>query len=370
MLQLLLVGEDSDDAARRYGPWVVRLGDVSIGRLERETLTEPARHEETGQVALVAWVSWPEPPPPKVRAGLDGLRMELAALWARREELEHPRLLPWLDHGEQGGPWFAMGCRPGMSLRALWKGASRVGVGNVDYVLRDYERDNELFHKNDAGEDIIGIHHRTVRVTTPPLPTRFAVRIIADAAEGLARLHERGLAHGALSLDRIWIADDGAVFVSHVGAYLAERALDLLGTTNRTTGQDRFRYASPEQLVAGVTPDARSDVFVLGVMLHELLTYCHLFCGKGLFDLTEQVANGTIPSPASLNASVGPYLDSCVMQALSREPDHRFQSAGAFRRALLEEVEDMPPCGATDVAALVHKAKRAPRSRHGRIAFW
>lgn len=372
MLQLLtVVGQDgNDETARRYGPWEVRLGDLSTGRLERETLTEPARHRETGQRALVAWVSWPEPPPPEVRAGLDGLRMELHALWERRGELEHPRLVPWLGFGEHEGPWFAMGHRPGMPLRELWKGAARVGAGNVEYVLRDYERGNEIFHESCDGQAIVGVHHRTVRVTTPPLPVRYAVRIVADAAEGLARLHERGVAHGALSLDRIWVADDGPVYVSHVGAYLAERALDLLGTTNRTTGQDRYRYASPEQLVAGTSPDARSDVFVLGVILYELLTFCHLFCGKGLFDLTEQVASADIAPPARLNPAVGPYLDRLVMQALSREPDHRFQSAGAFRRALLEEVDDMLPCGATDVAALVHRAKRAPRARHGRIAFW
>lgn len=82
-------------------------------------------------------------------------------------------------------------------------------------------------------------------------------------------------------------------------------------------------YAPPEQYAGQGQTTPLSDIYALGVTLHELLTgddpTAHPF---------------TFTPPHRLNPSVSPSLSMAVMRAVSLDPNDRFPSAGAFREAL------------------------------------
>jgi serine/threonine protein kinase len=83
---------------------------------------------------------------------------------------------------------------------------------------------------------------------------------------------------------------------------------------------------SPEQCI-GELVDRRSDLFSLGIVLHELLTGRRLFTGPNDVDILHQVVARTVPPPSSINPEVPPELDAIVLELLERRLDRRTPSA-------------------------------------------
>jgi serine/threonine-protein kinase len=95
----------------------------------------------------------------------------------------------------------------------------------------------------------------------------------------------------------------------------------------------KFAYMSPE-MVRGLPVDRRSDVFALGVVLHELLTGERLFAGRSELSTLERVRSADVPPPSARRPGVPPGLDAVVLRALAREPEDRYAWAGELRDAL------------------------------------
>jgi eukaryotic-like serine/threonine-protein kinase len=95
----------------------------------------------------------------------------------------------------------------------------------------------------------------------------------------------------------------------------------------------KFGYMSPE-MIRGLPIDHRSDVFAMGICLHELLTSTRLFYGETDFATLELVRDANVVPPSAKAPDVPPELDAIVMKALAREANDRFQSAEEMQRAL------------------------------------
>jgi serine/threonine protein kinase len=95
----------------------------------------------------------------------------------------------------------------------------------------------------------------------------------------------------------------------------------------------KFGYMSPE-MIRGLPIDHRSDVFAMGICLHELLTSTRLFYGETDFATLELVRDANVVPPSAKAPGVPPGLDAIVMKALSREADDRYQSAEEMQLAL------------------------------------
>jgi serine/threonine-protein kinase len=94
----------------------------------------------------------------------------------------------------------------------------------------------------------------------------------------------------------------------------------------------KFRYMAPEYLKGKL--DSRCDLWAMGTVAYELLTNKHLFDGSDDFNIMYNVRFQEIKPPSTSNPDVPPDFDVIVMTALQREPDQRWQSAGAMRTAL------------------------------------
>jgi serine/threonine protein kinase len=95
----------------------------------------------------------------------------------------------------------------------------------------------------------------------------------------------------------------------------------------------KMSYLAPEQLYDQPV-DGRTDVFQLGICLHELLTGQRLFKGDSDQQRAVAVLERPIPPPSDIVPTLPPVLDEVVMWSLQRDPNRRPASADEFRRAL------------------------------------
>jgi hypothetical protein len=200
----------------------------------------------------------------------------------------------------------------------------------------------ELIEGVDLGR--VGEAARRRGTTLPPMDAAF---IIAEAARGLAYAHEKrgpggallGIVHRDVSPQNILVSWAGEVKIADFGI---AKAIGKLHKTESGAVLGKLRYMSPEQ-VSGEPLDGRSDVFSLGIILHELLTGRTLFDGDNPGRVAEQVKLADVAPPSSRAAGVAPELDRICMKALARARDARYERAALLGRDLSRLVAERAP---------------------------
>jgi len=188
------------------------------------------------------------------------------------------------------------------------------------------------------GKDIRQILRHARKVTGPP-PINVTVGMLIQLCEALEYAHtkhdEHGqpmlLVHRDVSPSNVIVTTRGHVKVIDFGIAKAQSS-QLRTQTGRVKG--KLAYMAPEA-ITGRELDARSDLFALGVIAHELLTARPLFASKNEYQTLLKVQRGDIMPPSTFNQSCPPELDAIVLRALARDPDERFSSANEMRDELL-----------------------------------
>jgi eukaryotic-like serine/threonine-protein kinase len=185
-------------------------------------------------------------------------------------------------------------------------------------------------------------------------PTERALRILRDAAEGLAIGHRAGLVHRDVKPGNIFLAaphhdGDPDAFRVCLLDYGIAQAIEDDQTVTRGMGANPLSpaFASPEQLRGERELSPATDVFSLGVVGYQLLT------GERPFTTEPgQMPTGwTVRQPLrELNPEVPPAVEEVVMRAMSVDPKDRFVDADAFAEALDAALDGGPE---RDLAAKV-----------------
>ncbi|MFO0668628.1 MAG: serine/threonine-protein kinase [Polyangiaceae bacterium] len=173
-----------------------------------------------------------------------------------------------------------------------------------------------------------------LRAAQARLDPYLAAFVVAAVADGLHAAHDLtdddgaplGLVHRDVSPHNVLLGFDGRVLVSDFGIAKVDH-----GATTTTEGvvKGKLAYMSPEQ-VSGEALDRRSDVFALGVLLHELLTGHRLFLGETPAAVAMAVANRRVEPPADAPTE----LTAVTMRCLEKTPDRRFGTASEVAEAL------------------------------------
>jgi serine/threonine protein kinase len=171
-----------------------------------------------------------------------------------------------------------------------------------------------------------------------PLPLALAGLICRQVLNGLAFVFERkdssgqslNLVHRDVSPPNILLSRAAEVKLADFGIAKATcRAI----VTEAGMIRGKIAYMSPEQ-AAGGKLDHRSDLFSLGLVLHEMLTGRELYSGQSQAEILEKARQPDIKPPSKDNPGVTSEIDAVVMRALETSPRHRFESARAFDLAL------------------------------------
>ncbi|MGD9214461.1 MAG: SUMF1/EgtB/PvdO family nonheme iron enzyme [Desulfobacteraceae bacterium] len=192
-----------------------------------------------------------------------------------------------------------------------------------------------------------------------------ALGILKQVARALAHAHGKGFVHRDIKPENVLFRSDGGAVLSDFGIAKAIRSRTHITKTGTSIGTPH--YMSPEQ-IQGKPVDARSDLYSLGIVFHEMLT------GQVPYDASETIAiaykhvHDVVPDlPTSLGA-YQPIID----RLLAKEPSRRFQSA----QELIAEItraqsgKKLKRAARPTVAMATRAAKPAARHRSGSGFKW
>ena len=164
-----------------------------------------------------------------------------------------------------------------------------------------------------------------------PLPVETAVDFACQVLSALGYAHEAGVIHRDVAPANIIVTGDLTAKLTDFG--LARAAMDVrLSASGVPVGSPW--YMSPEQVRGVGALDARTDLYAMGAVLHEMLTGAKLFEAAGAFAVMRAHVEAEPAAPSSRNPKVPAALDDIVRKAVAKAPAMRFQSANEFRVAL------------------------------------
>ena len=189
----------------------------------------------------------------------------------------------------------------------------------------------------DLGRLISAARRRNQRI-----PHALAALIVSEVAKGLDYAHNRKdesgvpmeIVHRDVSPQNVLVSHEGAVKIADFGIARARMITEETGII-----KGKFSYMSPEQ-ARGTRVDRRSDVYSLGVMLAELLMGRQMYPGIQGMEVLEQVRDGRVVKPSSIDKTVPPALEAIAMRAMAFDREERFQTARSLAGALSRWLHD------------------------------
>src|SRR5216684_339767 len=232
------------------------------------------------------------------------------------------------------------------------RAASALDHSNIATVYDIGEVDGELFI-------VMALYEGETlqqRLEKGRLPVDEAVGILKQVALGLEVAHRAGIVHRDIKPANILITGAGMVKILDFGvAKLMGQSQAQLTQAGQQIGT--MLYMSPEQL-GGEPADARSDLWSLGVLAHEMVAGASPFRAESGTATAARILND---EPASLAAVPGvpDWLSQLVSQLLEKDPGNRPQSASDVLRRL--ESANLPSQAAHPSRRGGVKHRRIPR---------
>lgn len=234
---------------------------------------------------------------------------------------------------------------------AMFKGEAEVAVRlNHPNIVQVYAfeqvRDELLLAMEfvdglDLGRVVSAARRKGLRI-----PHGIAAYVVMEMAKGLDYAHNRKDEHGQpmeivhrdVSPQNVLFSYEGTVKVADFGIAKARMVSEETGVI-----KGKFGYMSPEQ-ARGQRVDRRSDVYSLGILLAELLMGRTMYPGQHGLDVLEQVREGRITLPRTVDPDVPVALEQIVARATAFDPEERYQTARSLAGAIgqfLHGLEDL-----------------------------
>ena len=192
-------------------------------------------------------------------------------------------------------------------------------------------------------EECNGVHFLTMQlvegrsldrvIPASGLPLEQIVEIARALGDALAVAHDKGIVHRDLKPGNVMVTNEGHVKVLDFGLAKDVRAANGGDLTQTSDSQTQMgvvmgtpAYMSPEQ-AAGRLLDHRTDIFSLGVVLHEMATGRRPFEGTSSAELVSAILRDTPPSVTDARPDLPSDLARIIRRCLEKDPSHRVQTA-------------------------------------------
>src|SRR4051812_21687263 len=202
------------------------------------------------------------------------------------------------------------------------------------------------------------------------------LKIAIGISDAVAAAQQRGITHRDLKPANVMVTGDGRVKVLDFGvAKLRDLEMDSVGDdptrgpTRELTGEGKIigtvAYMSPEQ-AEGKPVDPRSDIFAVGVLLHEMATGDRPFKGDTNVSIVSSILRDNPPPVTDLNPRLPADLARIIRRCLAKDPARRYQTSADLRN----ELEDLKQDVDSGVSAITTRPMARPtRSPAGWIAL-
>lgn len=204
-----------------------------------------------------------------------------------------------------------------------------------------------------------------------PLPLHAKLAIVIDILHALDYAHSRGVVHRDIKPANIRVSVDGRARLMDFGIARLQEGTHLtksgmmVGTPN---------YMAPEQVTAGtITPAA--DIFAVGTVLYEFLSYATTFGGDTLHAVLYKIVTEEPKPLEQVAPGLPPALISTVTRALAKDPGSR-PSAAAMAKALatvrhgLSETDEPATIFTRTTPLMTVRTKVMARSGRRRRGLW
>ncbi|HMD31499.1 MAG TPA: protein kinase, partial [Candidatus Acidoferrales bacterium] len=208
--------------------------------------------------------------------------------------LQHPNIVTIYDMGEDSG---------------------------TPYIAMELLEGDDLSHMVDKERDAGGQN---------ALPASIKLNYIVQVCRALEYAHKRNIVHRDIKPGNIVVTHEGAVKVVDFGI------ARLTDTSSTSSGMliGTIDYMSPEQ-IRGEKVDGRSDIWAVGVMMYEILTYTKPFMGGNITAVMFAIVSQEPKSIRDHRPDLPTELDDVVRRIFRKEPGERYQSM----EELLNELE-------------------------------
>ncbi|MBX3186415.1 MAG: serine/threonine protein kinase [Labilithrix sp.] len=173
-------------------------------------------------------------------------------------------------------------------------------------------------------------------------PVHTAIDYVLQACEALAEAHALGIIHRDVKPSNLFLTKgvDGTpcIKVLDFGISKATSAIDAtrpdFGLTETHAVLGSPQYMAPEQMRSSRRVDARTDIWALGTILHELLTGHAPFEAQAAPELFAMILQDPAPRLRARRPDVPEPLDAIVLRCLEKDPAARPSSVAELARLL------------------------------------
>ncbi len=180
-------------------------------------------------------------------------------------------------------------------------------------------------------ENIKGISLKRYIEKKNQISSKEAISILVQACYGLQEAHDKHIIHGELTSENILIDVEGVIKVT---GFCIPRSLKY----------DRIKYYFPPEITEENPADVRSDIYILGIILYEMLTKHTPYDGASAAEIIEKHKTQPFPSLRAERRDVPPYVKIIVYKCCEKSPDSRYQSVkeliDTLKSALMKIVEE------------------------------
>jgi WD40 repeat protein len=217
---------------------------------------------------------------------------------------------------------------------------------------------------------------------TAPVSPRTAAKLVADLADAVHYVHDRGVLHRDIKAGNVLLDPLPATAPAPDDAFAFVPRLTDFGLAKLEEGQTQHTrsgailgtpaYMAPEQAEARAGEvGPHTDVYALGALLYEVLTGQPPFRGVTPLDTLRQVIADSPARPGRLRAGLPADLETICLKCLHKEPKRRYASAAELADDLRRFLAGTPIRGRQPSAweRLRHAARRHPAAAVALLAI-